>query len=174
MWSDFSFPFHRMRNSTFWWTSWIQTIMWRFDVIRFILILFCHIALFGQIWTCMSNKLLHFELHESEYCSTLRTYDADCTVTAFWKEILPQSQAAEVRSSRLDQFPFSVSRYTFNKSCKKQKHGPCLWSSGQSSWRQIRRSRVRFPALPDFLSSGSGTGSTQPREDNWGATWMEK
>jgi hypothetical protein len=28
-------------------------------------------------------------------------------------------------------------------------------------------SRVRFPALPDFLSSGgSGTGSTQPREVN--------
>jgi hypothetical protein len=26
---------------------------------------------------------------------------------------------------------------------------------------------VRFPALPDFLrSSGSGTGSTQPREYN--------
>jgi hypothetical protein len=29
-----------------------------------------------------------------------------------------------------------------------------------------QRYRVRFPALPDFLSSsGSGTGSTQPRED---------
>jgi hypothetical protein len=28
-----------------------------------------------------------------------------------------------------------------------------------------------FPALPDFLrSSGSGTGFTQPHEDNWGAT----
>jgi hypothetical protein len=27
--------------------------------------------------------------------------------------------------------------------------------------------RVRFPAIPDFLtSSGSGTGSTQPREYN--------
>jgi hypothetical protein len=27
--------------------------------------------------------------------------------------------------------------------------------------------RVRFPTLPDFLrSSGSGTGSTQPREYN--------
>jgi hypothetical protein len=24
--------------------------------------------------------------------------------------------------------------------------------------------RVRFPALPDFLKSRSGTGSTQPRE----------
>jgi hypothetical protein len=44
---------------------------------------------------------------------------------------------------------------------------PPLWSSGQSSWLQIQRSRVRFPALPDFLrNSGSGTGSTQPREDN--------
>ena len=45
--------------------------------------------------------------------------------------------------------------------------GPPLWSSGQSFWLQIQRSRVRFPAIPDFLSSsGSGTGSTQPREVN--------
>ena len=46
-------------------------------------------------------------------------------------------------------------------------HGPPLSSSGQSFWLQIQRSRVRFPALPDFLSSSeSGTGSTQPREVN--------
>ena len=45
--------------------------------------------------------------------------------------------------------------------------GPPLWSSGQSFGLQIQRSRVRSPALPDFLSSsGSGTGSTQPREIN--------
>ena len=44
---------------------------------------------------------------------------------------------------------------------------PPLCSSGQSFWLQIQRSRVRFPALPDFLSgSGSGTGYTQPREVN--------
>jgi hypothetical protein len=50
-----------------------------------------------------------------------------------------------------------------------------MLSSGQSSWLQIQRSRVRFPALPDFLrSSASGTASTQPREDNGGATWKEK
>jgi hypothetical protein len=45
--------------------------------------------------------------------------------------------------------------------------GPPLWSSGQSFWLQIQGSRVWSPALPDFLSSsGSGTGSTQPREVN--------
>jgi hypothetical protein len=42
-----------------------------------------------------------------------------------------------------------------------------MWSTGQSSWLQIQRSRVRFTALSDFLrSSWAGTGSTQPREDN--------
>jgi hypothetical protein len=52
---------------------------------------------------------------------------------------------------------------------------PTLWSSAQSSWLQIQRARVRYLVLPDFLrSSGSGTGSTQPCEDNWGAIWMEK
>jgi hypothetical protein len=48
---------------------------------------------------------------------------------------------------------------------------PPLWSSGQSFWLQIQRSRVRFPALSDLLRSrGSGTGSTQPHEGNGGAT----
>jgi hypothetical protein len=43
-----------------------------------------------------------------------------------------------------------------------------LWSSGQ-------RSNVCFPALPDFLrNSGSGAGSTQPRDYNWAATWKKK
>jgi hypothetical protein len=49
--------------------------------------------------------------------------------------------------------------------------GPPLWSSAQSSYLPIQRFQVRFPALPDFLrSSGSGTRSTQPREDNGRAT----
>jgi hypothetical protein len=45
--------------------------------------------------------------------------------------------------------------------------GPPPWSSDQSSWQQIQRPRVRSPTLADFLrSNGSGTGSTEPREDN--------
>ena len=57
---------------------------------------------------------------------------------------------------------------SFHKNCSSQRgQRPSLWSSGQSFWLQIQRSRVRFPALPYFLSSsGSGTGSTQPREFN--------
>jgi hypothetical protein len=29
-----------------------------------------------------------------------------------------------------------------------------LWSSGQSVWLQMQRSRVRFPAVPHFLDRG--------------------
>jgi hypothetical protein len=35
-------------------------------------------------------------------------------------------------------------------------NGPPLLSSGQSFSLQIQRSRVRFPALPDFLSLERG------------------
>jgi hypothetical protein len=46
-------------------------------------------------------------------------------------------------------------------------YGPPLWSTGQRSWLHIQGSQVRLPELSDFLSSsGSGTGYTQPREDN--------
>jgi hypothetical protein len=69
-------------------------------------------------------------------------------------------------------FPFTAV-WIFDTSRKKL--WPSLWSNGQSFWLQIQRSWVRFPALPDFLTSrGSGTGSTQPRDHNWGATWTKK
>jgi hypothetical protein len=46
-----------------------------------------------------------------------------------------------------------------------------VWTASVVYWSEFLATdpevRVRFPALPDFLrSSGSGTGSTQPREDN--------
>jgi hypothetical protein len=43
---------------------------------------------------------------------------------------------------------------------------PPLWSSGQSSWLQIRRPRFDSRYYQKKKSSGSGTGSTQPREYN--------
>jgi hypothetical protein len=50
-----------------------------------------------------------------------------------------------------------------------------LRSSSQRSWLESQRSRLRFPSLPDFLRiSGSGTVSTQPREDKSGAIWKKK
>jgi hypothetical protein len=38
---------------------------------------------------------------------------------------------------------------------------PPLWSSGQSVWLQIQRSRVRFAALPDFLRSRVSIGTIE-------------
>jgi hypothetical protein len=47
---------------------------------------------------------------------------------------------------------------------------PPLWSSGQSSWQHIRRSGFNSRHYQKKKVVGSGTGSTQPREYNWGAT----
>jgi hypothetical protein len=43
---------------------------------------------------------------------------------------------------------------------------PPLWSSGQSSWLQIRRPGFDSRHYHKKKSSGSGTGCTQPREYN--------
>jgi hypothetical protein len=52
---------------------------------------------------------------------------------------------------------------------------PVSWSSGQRPWLQFQRYRVRFPGPTDVMrSSGSGTGSTQLRENNRRATWKKK
>jgi hypothetical protein len=50
---------------------------------------------------------------------------------------------------------------------------PPLWSSGQSSWLQIRRPGLDSRHYQKKKSSGSWTRSTQPREYNWGATWKK-
>jgi hypothetical protein len=61
------------------------------------------------------------------------------------------------------------------KKCHSVGDRPVVWSSGQSSWLQIQKSWVQFPATPSFLRrSRCGTGSTQPRDYNWVATWMNK
>jgi hypothetical protein len=43
---------------------------------------------------------------------------------------------------------------------------PSLWSSGQSSWLQIRRPGFDSRHYQKQKGSGSGTGSTQTREYN--------
>jgi hypothetical protein len=58
----------------------------------------------------------------------------------------------------------SCSLHAFSSSHEENR--PPLWSVDQSSWPHTLRFRVRFSALPDFLSSiESETGSTEPRED---------
>ena len=86
-----------------------------------------------------------------------------------WMVEWPSTPVKGTGSQRIGRHLASVAEYesSADKPDVWERCRPPLWSSGQSFWLQIQRSRVRFPALPDFLStSGSGTGSTQPREVN--------
>ena len=69
-----------------------------------------------------------------------------------WNKMIQQEEISWGGKKSLTHYQFQIITVSYPK------YGPPLWSSGQSFWLQIQRSRV-------FLSSsGSGTGSTQPRE----------
>jgi hypothetical protein len=114
-----------------------------------------------------------------------------CDFSPFWL-LLSQKKKPDLRGTDRGGRPGASTNYKWNSqillrqllvknheklvcifSCYRER--PPLWPTGQSYWLQIQRSWVRFPALPIILrSSGSGTGSTRPREDNWGDTWKKK
>jgi hypothetical protein len=50
---------------------------------------------------------------------------------------------------------------------------PPLWSSGQSSWLQIRRSGFDSRRYQIFWEVMGLEQGSQPREYNWGATWKK-
>jgi hypothetical protein len=83
----------------------------------------------------------------------------------------PQSNSEVKSGGDFSHFPTFVYGVLLNKAGPGTKllcasKGPPLWSSDQSSWLLTKRSWARFPVPPNFLlSSGSGTGSTQPRND---------
>jgi hypothetical protein len=60
-----------------------------------------------------------------------------------------------------------VKSFSITKHKLQTKGSEKYMDSARDKWYSGQRSRVRFPALPDFLrSGGSGTGSTQPPEDS--------
>jgi hypothetical protein len=125
-------------------------------------------VLLGCIGTCLTNGYSQ-QIFAAVVVSRNRNlvFRESLLLQAPW--VLTQSQKP-LTTTRND-LPMcrSVSSLLCQKSSEEKIFGCCnlrsdrLWSSDQSSWLLNRRSRVRFPAIPDFLSSsGSGTGSTQP------------
>ena len=116
--------------------------------------IYCNVHCTSNRYFGWRNYKWHGDMHKQLLCQH----------TTFW--VLMQTSPKQYLCSYIVLYTF---KYTFI--------WLPLWSSGQGFWLQIQRSRVRFPALPGFLSgSGSGTGCTQPREPrevNWGATWIK-
>jgi hypothetical protein len=89
-------------------------------------------------------------------------------ILAQWLALtLPQRQLQRVLMdcSRFSEHTVIISLHSVNRR-------PPLRSSGQSSWLQIRRHGFDSWHYQKKCS-GSGTGFTQPREYNWGATWQK-
>ena len=84
---------------------------------------------------------------------SLRRWDRN-EISVFCNEGLDGIESGTCPKLNLSSLDSLLLMYIFAHICGPYR--PPLWSSGQSFWLQIQRSRVRFPALPDFLiSSGS-------------------
>jgi hypothetical protein len=113
---------------------------------------------YSSLWTKLKPSSLNLNPYQL-YTSMVFMYH---TVQAVVQRYSDQPQARWLRGLSLS--PGRVKNFYF---CIPFRWPP-LSSSGQSSWLQIQRSRVRFTAVLDFLrSSGPGMGSTKPHEDNW-------
>jgi hypothetical protein len=110
--------------------------------------------------TTRTNMGLNLSVHGKKPACNCMSYGTASLSSCYVSHI---SFFLSIHSKKVNLFAVEVT----TKVRRKAKCGPPLWSSGQNSWLQIQRSRVRFLALPDFLrSSGSGTESTQPHEGN--------
>ena len=176
----------------------LAAIMQLFSETKFFSILFCQTVAFQipiQLWYFVAVDCNIFNEFDPKFCSeALLMWNMifQATVT-FVLSVRPSVRMEELSSHwtglheiwYLSIFPKCIEKIqVYFMADKNERHftlrpiymfdRPPLWSGGQSFWLQIQRSRLRFPALPDFLtSSGSGTGSTQPREVNWGTTWIK-
>jgi hypothetical protein len=102
---------------------------------------------------------------------------AECKQLSFWYALTAVQNGnipmISVTTYKTTQSHIGEEEYCSNFECLKifkiyiSFYRPPLWSSGQSSWIEMQGSRVRFPGTTK-KSSGSGTGSTQPCEYNWG------
>jgi hypothetical protein len=118
---------------------------------------------------CSVPSLVFHRLHISplswwcrfqlQICSTVIWHTKTFQLISWFKSIV---WTVATRYGNLIQNWTGNAKLRFRIMLRRWRTGP-LWSSGQSSWLLTQRSRIRFPALPVFLSSsGSWTGFTQP------------
>jgi hypothetical protein len=119
-----------------------------------------------------------YMLQSRRPCGVTNTLKTDMLQCRSWKLFLQVSLSGDrlcglvrVPGYRTEMYGVSCEVQTEVIYVMYKKVGPPLWSSGQSSWLQIRRPGFDCRHYQKKKSSGSGTGSTQPREYNWRATW---
>ena len=135
------------------------------QIVTFLLypLCYCHYCSNSYLFSINTLMTRAFEICFSTFYTATHVISFLRNLARELQSIIPDISEKDELSSMLSYYTYIVNFFFGLISVLR----PPLWSSGQSFWLQIQRSRVRFPALPDFLSSsGSGTGSTQPREIN--------
>jgi hypothetical protein len=122
-----------------------------------------------ELCECTITKLITYFLFHSFFCDKMWS-SSDACLSPTTVQVFNKHQSISYKLYSPPPAPIQTTVWIFPFRFLLINIRPPLWSSGQSSWLQIQRPRFNSWHYQK-KNSGYATGSTQPREYNWGATW---